>query len=95
MFNVGTGRALTINHMAQALTRHLRLSIEPEVVEQFRAGDIRHCFADIASLQALGFQPKVRFEDGVAELVDWVSRQQAEDRFEHARAELGSRGLTL
>lgn len=95
VFNVGTGRALTINHMAQALTRHLRLSIEPEVVEQFRAGDIRHCFADIASLQALGFQPKVRFEDGVAELVDWVSRQQAEDRFEHARAELGSRGLTL
>jgi len=95
VFNVGTSRALTIAHMADALARHLGLSIEAEVVERFRAGDIRHCFADTTRLAALGYQPKVRFEAGVAELIEWVSRQPAEDRFEKASAELKDRGLTL
>ena len=95
VFNVGTSRALTIYHVAQALIQHLGLSIEPEVVEKFRAGDIRHCFADTSRLAALGYQPKLRFEDGVAELVEWVRRQTAEDRFVMARVELKGRGLTL
>jgi dTDP-L-rhamnose 4-epimerase len=93
IFNVGTGRALTILEMAAALSRHMGLEIEPEVVQKFRAGDIRHCYADISRLSALGYQPKVRFEDGVAELVNWVSRQQAVDGFEKARRELKEKGL--
>jgi dTDP-L-rhamnose 4-epimerase len=95
VFNVGTGRALTINDMAEALSEHLGLAIEPEIVEKFRAGDIRHCYADASRLAALGYTPRVRFEDGVAELVGWVSRQQAEDGFEKARQELNEKGLTL
>jgi len=95
VFNVGTGRALTISDMSNALTSHLGLSIQAEIVEQFRAGDIRHCYADTRRLNELGYSPRVRFEDGVAELVEWVSRQQAEDTFEKARAELSGRGLTM
>lgn len=95
VFNVGTGRALTIRHMASALIEHLGLEIQPEIVEKFRAGDIRHCYADISRLKALGYQPKVRFEDGIEELVGWVGQQQAEDRFEKAREELKGRGLTV
>ncbi len=95
VFNVGTGRALTILDMSNALTGHLGLSIRPEIVEQFRAGDIRHCYADTRRLNELGYAPRVQFEDGVAELVEWVSRQQAEDSFEKARAELSGRGLTM
>jgi len=95
VFNVGTGRTLTISDMSSALTKHLGLSLQPEIVEQFRAGDIRHCFADTHRLNELGYSPRVRFEDGVAELVEWVSRQQAEDTFEKARSELSGRGLTM
>jgi dTDP-L-rhamnose 4-epimerase len=47
------------------------------VTEQFRAGDIRHCYADISRIQQLlGYQPTVTFEQGVAELVAWVGNQQ-------------------
>ena len=92
--NVGTGRRLTILEVAQALIRLLGLNLEPEITGQFREGDIRHCYADIGKAQRLlGYQPRVRFEDGVRDLVDWVRRQSADDRVEAATAELAARGL--
>ena len=94
VFNVGTGRALTILDMAEALTRHLDGRVESEIGNEFRAGDIRHCFADISRIQELGYQPQVRFEDGIAEMVDWMRLQKATDGFEQARQELVIRGLT-
>ncbi|MBN1979698.1 MAG: NAD-dependent epimerase/dehydratase family protein [Anaerolineae bacterium] len=93
VFNVGTGQALTILDVAEALIEHLAVQVEPEIVRKFRAGDIRHCFADVSRLQALGYRPRVRFEDGMAELVAWVRQQQAVDGFERARQELARRGL--
>ncbi len=95
VFNVGTGRALTILDVAQALIDHLHSSAQPEIVQKFRAGDIRHCVADISRIDALGYQPRVRFEDGVAELMGWVRLQTADDHFEQARAELVQRGLAV
>ncbi len=93
-FNVGTGRALTILDMAQALTEHLNGAVRPEIVHQFRAGDIRHCFADIGRIAAVGYRPRVRFEDGMAGLVEWVRQQQdAQDRVEMATRELAQRRL--
>jgi dTDP-L-rhamnose 4-epimerase len=95
VFNVGTGRQLTILDVAEALIDHLGSAQEPEIVREFRAGDIRHCYSDISKIQAVGYQPTVRFEDGVAELVNWVRMQEAEDTFDSARNELTSRGLTV
>ncbi len=92
-FNVGTGRSLTILQVAETLGRHLGSRQAPEIAQKFRAGDIRHCFADVSRLQALGYQPGVRFEDGVKELTDWVRSQEAVDSFEQARDELSRRGL--
>jgi dTDP-L-rhamnose 4-epimerase len=94
-FNVGTGRPKTVLDVAEALSQHLNGPVEPETVHKFRAGDIRHCFADISRIQALGYQPQVRFEDGVGELVEWVRSQTAVDGFERARDELVRRGLTV
>lgn len=92
-FNVGTGRPLSVLQVAQALAEHLRVQIAPEIVEKFRAGDIRHCYADLGRIAALGYRPQVSFEQGVAGLVDWVRQQQAADSFEQARQELLRRGL--
>jgi dTDP-L-rhamnose 4-epimerase len=92
-FNVGTGRSLTILDVAEALGKHLDSHRPPEIIHKFRSGDIRHCFADVSRLQALGYQPQVRFEEGVAELVSWVRSQTAIDSFEQAREELVARGL--
>jgi dTDP-L-rhamnose 4-epimerase len=92
--NIGTGRPITVAKVAEVLAEKLRLDIEPEIVSQFRAGDIRHCYADISKArELLGFEPRVTFEDGMSELVDWVSQQRADDRVDRACEELASRKL--
>ena len=92
-FNVGTGRQLTVLDVAQALIQRLGGRADPLIAGEFRAGDIRHCFADISRLRDLGYEPGVKFEDGTAELVTWVHSQRAADGFEQARSELVRRGL--
>ena len=95
VFNVGTGRNLTVLDVAHTLAEGLGMEVEPEIVERFRAGDIRHCYADISKARdVLGFEPQIRFEDGMADLVNWVRQQESVDRVELARAELDKRGLT-
>jgi dTDP-L-rhamnose 4-epimerase len=95
VLNVGTGRAFTIKDVADALNEHLGLSLDPQVVGKFREGDVRHCVADIGKARRLlGYEPRVRFEDGTRELVDWVREQSAEDRLDDAVQELERRGLT-
>ena len=95
VLNVGTGRSTNLIELSSLLLEHLgkRDQLEPEMVEQFREGDIRHCFADISAISELGFSPSVRLEDGVEALVDWVSKQTSEDRVPGALAELEQRSL--
>jgi dTDP-L-rhamnose 4-epimerase len=91
---VGTGQPTSILQVAQLLGRALTSRVTPSVTGKFRAGDIRHCIADTAKIRArLGFAPRVRFEDGLADLVRWVEREEAVDRVDRATRELAARGL--
>ncbi len=55
--NLGTGRSVTVNEVATLLGRELEVDIEPERPAQYRAGDIRHCFADTRRAEELlGFR---------------------------------------
>jgi dTDP-L-rhamnose 4-epimerase len=95
-FNVGTGKPTTILEIAQMLLRlyNKNNELKPEVTEKYRAGDIRHCFADISKLKTkLGYKPKVDFEAGMIELVAWGKLTGAEDKFNEAHEELLRRGL--
>jgi len=94
VFNVGTGRSVTILEMAQTLLDLLGSNLEPSVARTFRAGDVRHCFADIGRIQRMGFEPRVKFEDGVRDVVEWVRQHPAEDQFDRASGELTERRLT-
>lgn len=94
VFNVGTGRATSILDIALTLSKLYNTTISPEIAGKYRAGDIRHCFADISKIKdKLGFQPKVSFEEGMKELVAWGAKQEASDGFEDAYGELLKRGL--
>jgi len=96
VFNVGTGRPLRILDIAQALSKELSSSVGVDIVGKYREGDIRHCYADISKIQSqLGFQPQVKFEEGISELVEWVRGEAARDQFEKSRRELEKKGLTL
>lgn len=97
VYNIGSGRHHTILDIARAVARAVgRPEIEPQVTGKYRAGDIRHCFADItAARQDLGFDPEVSLDEGLAELARWLSTQTADDRFDEAFQELLSRGLAV
>jgi dTDP-L-rhamnose 4-epimerase len=93
--NLGTGRPTTVADVAYVISRGMGLKIEPERNEQYRAGDIRHCFADVEQArELLGFEAKTTFEAGMAELVGWLEDQEAVDGVEAATQELAERGLT-
>jgi dTDP-L-rhamnose 4-epimerase len=92
--NVGSGRSVTVNEIARSLGEVLGVDVEPEVTAKFRAGDIRHCFADISKARTLlGYEPEVDLEDGMRELAAWLETQTADDRVDAATAELVARGL--
>jgi dTDP-L-rhamnose 4-epimerase len=92
--NLGTGRASTVNDVAAALSKGMGVEIEPEYPGKYRAGDIRHCFADTTRAEKLlGFRAKVSLEDGMRMLVEWLADQEADDRVDAATNELALRGL--
>jgi len=95
VFNIGSGLSYSVYDVAEKLGQAMgRADIAPEVLDQARFGDIRHCFADITHAEAaLGYKPKRRLEESLGELVEWVKTQRALDRVNEARAELEARGL--
>jgi dTDP-L-rhamnose 4-epimerase len=92
--NVGTGVATSIVDVAHTISRGLGKEIEPELVGKYRAGDIRHCYADTSlAQQLLGFSADIPFEAGMQDLLEWLEGQEAEDSVDAAREALVARGL--
>jgi dTDP-L-rhamnose 4-epimerase len=92
--NIGTGEPRTVLDVANVLASTMDKDIAPEILGNFRTGDIRHCFADTtAAIETIGFKATTTFEDGVSSLIEWVSRQTVDDQFESANSELRQRGL--
>ncbi len=93
VFNVGSGRQASILDIAAILARLYGKKLKPDIVNKYRSGDIRHCFADISKIAELGFCPSASIDAGMKELVDWGKTQEAKDRGEMAYNELKERGL--
>jgi dTDP-L-rhamnose 4-epimerase len=94
-FNVGTGKAVSVLDIARTLIKLYGKgdSIEVKIANKFRSGDIRHCFSDISEIRKMGFEPRVDFESGMKELVEWGKTVEAEDRTERAEQELENKSL--
>jgi dTDP-L-rhamnose 4-epimerase len=92
--NVGTGVPTSVVEVARTIARGLGKEIEPELVGKYRAGDIRHCYADTRlAEQLLGFRAEIPFEAGMRDLLAWLEGQEAEDSVDAAREALVARGL--
>ena len=93
--NVGSGFPISIREVAAAMCSALRRYKYLSITGTYRAGDVRHCFADIsAARQSLGYQPRVQFADGMKDLAEWLRPQQPKDQTETAIAQLLQYGLT-
>ena len=95
VFNIGTGVAVTVNQVVEALGRHLGRTVEASVSGNYRIGDIRHNFADLSRATArLGFAPAWDFDSGIAAFCEWVRRTGPQpSEYDRSLAELRAKGL--
>jgi nucleoside-diphosphate-sugar epimerase len=71
VFNVATGRRVTLNETFKLLQKLTSYSGSP-IYGAERGGDIKHSLADISAAEKhLGYKPKVNFEQGLQQTVDW------------------------
>jgi dTDP-L-rhamnose 4-epimerase len=92
--NLGTGRPTSIVEVARTIAVGLGKDIEPKIVEQYRAGDIRHCYADTRLAEdLLGFRAEIAFADGMRDLLAWLEGQEAVASQDSAVEALVARGL--
>lgn len=72
-WNVGSGRAVTLGNLIDALSRALAVEPTVEVSGRYRLGDVRHAFADVSRLERdLGYRPATRLDEGVRAFVEWA-----------------------
>ncbi|HOK56546.1 MAG TPA: SDR family NAD(P)-dependent oxidoreductase [bacterium] len=94
IFNVGSGKPVSILEMAELLIKLLGKDLKPEITYKFRKGDVRHCYADISKIKnKIGFEPQTTLEEGMKKLIEWAKETEAEDKFEKAQEELRKKGL--
>lgn len=94
VLNVGTGIPMPIKRIAEILAELYGKDIQPEITNQFRKGDVRHCYSDNTKIRKkLGFEPQVSFEDGMKELIEWSKKVSSTDKFEMAAAELREKNI--
>ncbi|WP_457558950.1 NAD-dependent epimerase/dehydratase family protein [Candidatus Harpocratesius sp.] len=79
IFNVGTGTPVSIIEIANAIKRILNIQVDNQILYKFRAGDVRHIFADISKIsEKLGFEPKIPFKEGIREFLSWIQSEKSQ-----------------
>ncbi|MEM2907602.1 MAG: SDR family oxidoreductase [Candidatus Hadarchaeales archaeon] len=76
IFNVGTGRATSINELCKVFLREMdRPELKP-IYRPAKIGDIRRSQADVSKAKKLlGYRPRVRLELGIKELIrEWSAK---------------------
>ena len=73
VFNVGYGKQITINELAQKIIELTNKSNLQPVYTDPRPGDIKHSLADISeTIKVLGYKPKISIDDGLKLYYNWL-----------------------
>jgi UDP-glucose 4-epimerase len=74
--NLGSGFELSINDLARAVAEITERPGAEVVHDEARPGDVLRLYADMSQAKSLlGYQPKVRLEEGLAMLREWYRSQ--------------------
>ena len=80
-FNIGIGKRITVNKVAQLLKRMTGKGNLGNVYSDSRLGDVRHGYADISkAVRILNYDPKFSIERGLEELVNWYVKKKEHQR---------------
>jgi dTDP-L-rhamnose 4-epimerase len=95
IFNVGSGKSMTILEVANILKNRLNSNSKITISGNFRVGDIRHNVANIDNIKKeFGYLPSIKFEEGIDRLISWVGNQPLLDNnIEKSFSELKSSGI--
>jgi dTDP-L-rhamnose 4-epimerase len=89
VFNVGGGKGYTVKEFAEIAVKVFEKNIAPVIPGEFRFGDTRHIFSDIARLESLGWKPKVPIEISVRDYIDYLQQQtDIDDIMDYARRKM-------
>ena len=80
-YNVGGGRAVTVQEFAQIMLKASGSSLEAQIPGEFRLGDTRHTVSDISRIRALGWEPTAPVEQNVREYLEWLDTQTGTDEY--------------
>ncbi len=87
--NVGSGTAVTIREVADALARALGEAPTIELTGEYRVGDILQCVADLHRAERLlGYTPRVGLEEGMRHFVQWARNEPSVDRYQQTVDEM-------
>ncbi|CAN5544038.1 ADP-glyceromanno-heptose 6-epimerase [soil metagenome] len=76
VYNLGSGRARSFNDLVQILNHSLGTNSEPEYIENPYAHYQNFTEADLTNARnALGYEPRFSFEEGVADYMKWLYRR--------------------
>lgn len=92
--NVGSGRATSVQDLAEIIANQLGVKLAPIARGEFRPGEIRSLISDISRIRTIGYTPQTSIEQGIERYVDWIKTQGAvEDYFSKAEAGLRAKGI--
>jgi nucleoside-diphosphate-sugar epimerase len=79
VFNVATGRRVTLNETFKALQPLTSYSGQLKYGPA-RGGDVKHSLADVSKAEAgLGYRPSIDFEEGLRRTVEWYRKEIVAD----------------
>src|SRR5438270_13159528 len=79
VFNVATGRRVTLNETFKALQPLTSYSGQVKYGPA-RGGDVKHSLADVSKAEAgLGYRPSIDFEEGLRRTVEWYRKEIVAD----------------
>jgi UDP-glucose 4-epimerase len=75
--NLGSGFELSINDLARTIAEITERTSAEVVHDEARPGDVLRLYADMSQARSLlGYEPKVRLEEGLAMLLEWYRSQE-------------------
>ena len=74
IINIASGEEITVNKIVSTIAEILDYK-EPFIKEPKRLADVRRHKADISlAKELIGFEPKIGFEDGIKETIEWYKK---------------------
>ncbi len=76
VFNVGTGKQVTVLDLLGIMKKKMKTEVEAEF-SQTRPGDIMYSYADMKkSKETLGFEAETDLENGLERTLEWIKKWQ-------------------